>query len=146
MKGPQKIKKIHLDDKTEEKFIILGIVSSEADYKLSQLLNIKLKLGLKNAKTIDIKGVNGASVSFSRFSDNSKSPEIFYNLISNKSDKDFLLKKLKNIDYFLQVHTIGNTYNFEQITISLREIEKVTAVFKLNPNDIKEKNLAYLTL
>jgi hypothetical protein len=146
MKGQPKITKIHLTDKTDEDFFILGIVSTEADYRLSQLLNQKLKLALKNAKTLDVKGNNGTSISFSRFSDNSKSPEFFFNLISNKSDKDYLLKKLKNIDYFFQVFSTGCKHDFELLTTSIREIDRITAVFILNPKEIKEKNLVYLTL
>jgi hypothetical protein len=146
MKGQQKITKIHLADKTDEECTILGIVSNEADYKLSQLLNQKLKLALKNAKTLDIKGDNETSVSFSRFSDNSKSPEFFFNLISNKSDKNYLLKKLKNIDYFFQVHSIEGKYNSQLLTASLRDTDGITAVFRLDPREIKEKNLVYLTL
>lgn len=146
MKGQPKITKIHLADKTDEDYLILGIVSTEADYRLSQLLNHKLRLALKNAKSLDVKGNNGTSIGFSRFSDNSKSPEVFFNLISNKSDKDYLLKKLKNIDYFFQVHTTGSTYNFDQLTTTIREIDRITAVFRLDPREIKEKNLVYLTL
>jgi len=146
MKGQPKITKIHLADITDEDYLILGIVSTEADYKLSHLLNQKLKLALKNSKSLDVKGNNGMSSSFSRFSDNSKSPEVFFNLISNKSDKDYLLKKLKNIDYFFQVHTTGSIYNFDLLTTTIREIDRITAVFRLDPTDIKEKNLVYLTL
>jgi hypothetical protein len=146
MKGQPKITKIHLSDKTDEDYLILGIVSTEADYRLSQLLNHKLKLALKNAKSLDVKGINGTSIGFSRFSDNSQSPQVFFNLISNKSDKDYLLKKLKNIDFFFQVHTNGGIYNFDQLTTTIREIDRITAVFRLDPLEIKEKNLVYLTL
>ena len=50
MKRMPKITRIQLNDKTDEEYTILGIVSTEADYKLSQLLNNKLKLALKNNK------------------------------------------------------------------------------------------------
>lgn len=146
MKSQPKITKIHLFEKSDEDYMILGIVSTEADYRLSQLLNQKLKLALKNAKTLDVKGANGMSISFSRFSDNSKSPEFIYNLISNKSEKDYLLKKLKNIDYLFQVHCTELKYDFEFLTSKIREIDKITAVFRLDPREIKDKNLIYLTL
>jgi hypothetical protein len=146
MRGRLNIKRLQLNDKTEEEYTILCLVSTEADYKLSQLLNKKLKLSLKSNKTLDVPGNNGANISFSRFSDTSGTPGLNYSLISNKSDKDYLLKKFKNIDYFLQIQCSDNKCNIELLTSTLREIEKITAVFKLNPLDTKDKNLVYLTL
>lgn len=146
MKGRPKITRIQLEDNTDEEYTILGIVSTEADYKLSQLLNNKLKIALKNNKPLDVPGVNGMNLSFSRYSDTSGSSEITYNLISNRSDKDYLLKKLKNIDYFFQIHCSDNTCDIKLLTRTLREIEKITAVFRLNPLEIKDMNLVYLTL
>jgi len=140
-----KITKILLNEKTDDEYIFLGIVSSEADYKLSQLLNKKLKLALKNSKPLDIAGNNGEKMSFSRYSFTFVSPEISYNLISNRSGKDYLLKKLKKIDYFFLVHHNENYCNIELIINAIREIEKITAVFRLDPKGIKDKYLVYLT-
>lgn len=146
MKGRPKITRIQLEDNTDEEYTILGIVSTEADYKLSQLLNNKLKIALKNNKSLDIPGVNGMNMSFSRYSDTSGSSEITYNLISNRSDENYLLKKLKNIDYFFQIHYNDNKCDIKLLTSTLRGIEKITAVFRLNPLEIKDMNLVYLTL
>jgi hypothetical protein len=140
-----KITRILLDDKTDEEYIFFGIVTTEPDYKLSHLLNMKIKLALKNNKPIEITGTDGTKLSFSRYSYSSESQEINYNLIANRSGKDYLLKKLKKIDFFLQIQSHEN-YNVEHMTGALREIEKITAVFLLNPREIKDKNLAYLTL
>ena len=145
MTSRPKITKILLNDKTDDEYVFWGIVSSEADYKLSQLLNKKLKLALKNSKPLDIAENNGEKLSFSRYSFTSLSPEISYYVISNRSGKDYLLKKLQKIDYFFLVHNNENFCNVEFITNALREIEKITAVFRLDPKDIKDKNLVYLT-
>jgi hypothetical protein len=146
MKGRPKITRIQLDDHTDEDNTIFCIVSAEADYKLSQLLNKKLKIALKNIDTINITGVDGMNLNFSRFSDTSGSPEIIYNLISNRSEKDYLLKKLKNIDYFFQIHVNDNKFDIELLTSTIREIDRITAVFRLDLMEIKDKNLVYLTL
>ena len=144
MTSRPKITKVLLDDKTDDDYFFFGIVSSEADYKLSQLLNKKLKLALKNSKSLDIAENNGEKMSFSRYSFTSASSEISYSLISNRSGKDYLLKKLKKIDFFFQVHNNENYCNIELITNALREIEKITAVFRLDTKDIKDNNTAYL--
>lgn len=141
-----KITRIKLDDKTNTEYAILGIVSSEADYKVSQLLNKNLKLSLKNDKTLDLPGTDGTNLSFSRYSCTTGTPEISYHLISNRSDKNWLLKTLKNIDYIFQIYWSDNKCDINQLTRTLRGIEKITAVFSFNPGDIKDKNLVYLTL
>jgi len=146
MKGRQKVTKFQLDHQQNEIYAFLGIVSTEADYKLSYLLNKKLKLTLRNAKSIEVPGENGSNLVFSRYSDTSGYPEIVYNLISNKSEKDFLIKKLKNIDYFFQIHSYGNRFDIELLTESLRQIEMITAVFRLVPDEIKDKNIKYLNI
>jgi hypothetical protein len=146
MKGRPKVTRIQLDDHTDDEFAIFGLVSTEADYKLSQLLNKKLKITLRNVNTIDLKEVGRMKLSFSRYSDTSSSPEITFNLISNRSDKDYLLKKLKKIDYFFRINSFANRFNIEQLTSTLREIDRITAVFRLDPLEIKDKNLVYLTL
>ena len=52
MKGRPKVTRIQLEDHIDEEFAIFGLVSTEADYKLSQLINKKLKIALKNIETI----------------------------------------------------------------------------------------------
>lgn len=145
MMGRPKITKIQLEDPTNEEYAFLGIVSAEADYKLSHLLNKKLRLALKNNRTIEVMGANGSQISFSRYSDTTGSPEITYNLISNRSEKDYLIKKLRNIDYLFQIHSCDKKYDVDKLTRKLREIEIITAVFTLDPREIKDKNLLYLT-
>src|SRR5512138_3030460 len=117
-----KITRIKLDDKTHTEYAILGIVSTEADYKISQLLNKNLKLSLKNDKTIDLPGANGTILSFSRYSCTTSVPEITWHLISNRSDKNWLLKTLKNIDYIFQIYCGDNKCDINQLTRTLRGI------------------------
>ncbi len=140
-----KITRIKLDDKTNTEYTILGIVTTEADYKVSQLLNKNLKLSLKNDKTLDLPGADGTNLSFSRYSFSTGTPEVSYHLISNRSDKNWLLKTLKNIDYIFQVYCSDSKCDINKLTRTLRGIDKITAVFNLNPGDIKDKNLVYLT-
>jgi hypothetical protein len=140
----QKITKIPLMEKSEPEFTLFGIVSSEADYKLSQLLNNKFKISLRHNKDLEIAGNNGIKMSYSIYSFSSASPDISYNLISNKSEKTFLIKKLRKIDYFFQIFTSDINCNNEFMTKKIREIEKVTAVFLVETKDIKDKNLVYL--
>jgi hypothetical protein len=144
MKSRQKITRVQLSITANEVYSLLGIVTSEPDYRLSLSLNKKLKISLKNNNPIEFTGENGTDLHFSKFSDLSKSPDASYTLFANKSGKESLLKKLSKIDYILQVHSSENVLDTEKIASSLRSIESITAVFVLIPAEIKDKNLHYV--
>jgi hypothetical protein len=140
-----KITRVTLTDKTEADLVLIGLVSTEADYKVSQLINKKLAISLRHQKTIDIEINAGEKDSFSKFAFSSGSPEVTYLLISNRSEKNVIFKKLKKIDYLFIIQDHESACNIDQIATQLREIEKITALFRLDPKDIKDKNLAYIT-
>lgn len=146
MQESQRVKKVQLKINRINDFHLLGIVTTEPDYKLSLTLNSKFRISLKNVSPVEVKDVKQADLTFSRFSDTNCSLGLIFNLISNRSGKHFLLKKLKNIDYILQIHDTENTNNISLITDSLREIESVNAVFSIDTITLKDKNLHYLTL
>jgi hypothetical protein len=141
----QKVTRVKLKINQNNDLILLGLVSAEPDYKLSLSLNKKFRISLKTISSIKITDENGYELTFSRFSDTKKSPDLVFNLISNRSGQNFLLKKLKNVDYIFQVLDSENNNSINQITSSLREIESVNAVFNIDINTFKDKNLQYLT-
>lgn len=141
MKKPQKVTRVKLQIEEINDFILFGLVSSEPDYKLSLALNKKLSVSLKNISPVMIFGENEKELLFSRFSDSSESPDRIFNLISNRSGKYFLLKKLRNIDYILHIHDPENRNIVSEITSSLREIDTITAVFNIDIDSIKDRNL-----
>ena len=145
MKSIQRITRVKLKINQKDEFILLGIVSSEPDYKLSLALNRKFKISLKNISPVKITEDNGYELTFSRFSDSSGITDIIFNLISNRTGKNFLLKKLKNVDYIFQVQAPDNEISINRMTATLKEIDTVTAVFNIDMNTIKDKNLQYLT-
>ena len=146
MQGNQRIKRVQLKVNQVNNFLLLGIVTAEPDYKLSFTLNSKFGISLKNTPPVEVAESNKSVLVFSRFSDISGSPELVFNLISNRSGKNFLLKKLKNIDYILQLHNSDSTESVTRITSGLREIESVSAVFRIDIDTLKDKNLRYLTI
>jgi hypothetical protein len=145
MKSNQKVTRVQLSINHDDGLIMLGLVSSEPDYKTSLNINKRFKISLKNSSPIRVNNAGHEELAFSRFSDLSKSPDISYSLISNRSGKNFLIKNLKNIDYIFIVHNNENDNNIEEITARLREIEAVNAVFNIDLNIFKDKNLHYLT-
>jgi hypothetical protein len=55
-----------------------------------------------------------------------------------------MLKKLSKIDYLLQIHSCGINFDATEMSLSLRSIDTVTAVFVLDTEEIRDKNLQYL--
>lgn len=145
MKIIQKITRVQLKINQTDEFIILGLVSAEPDYKLSLVINKKIGISLKNISPVNIINDKGFELTFSRFSNSSDSTGLTFTLISNRSGKNFLIRKLKNVDYIFQVHDPESENNTDTLTASLREIETVNAVFNIDLNTFKDKNLQYLT-
>jgi hypothetical protein len=144
MKNTRKVTRVKLQINQINEFILLGLVSSEPDYKLSLLLNRKLGISLKNISPVKLPGDNGSELHFSRFSDSTTSPEKVFSLVSNRAGKNFLIKKLKNIDFIFHLQDPDNEDVISQITSSLREITGITAVFNIEVDSIKDKNLQYV--
>lgn len=145
MKSTQKVTRVKLNIDQNNDYILLGIVSAEADYKLSLSLNKKFRISLKNISPITVIAENKSELTFSRFSNNDKPADLMFCLVSNRSGKNYLLNKLKNIDYLFQIQNPDNEVNMNPITSNLREIDTVTAVFNIDLDSIKDKNLQYLT-
>jgi hypothetical protein len=144
MKKARKITRVKLELDQINDLILLGLVSSEPDYKLSLALNKKFNISLKSLAPLKITAENERELLFSRFSDSGESPDRVINLISNRSGKSFLIRKLRNIDYIFHFHDPDSELSSEQITSDLRTIPTVTAVFTIDPESIKDKNLHFV--
>jgi hypothetical protein len=136
---------VQLNFGLDEEYILLGIVSTDPDYKLSLSINNKLNISLQSDKPLEVAGKNGDTVTFSRFSDFKMAPDRTFQLISNRHNKEHFLKRYQKIDYLFQVYISGNEYDPEDLSSQLREVNCITAVFILEPVNIGEKNLQYLT-
>jgi hypothetical protein len=143
MQKRQRITKIQLSVNEQDRPAVFGIVSTEPDYRLSLALNKKLNISLKNTGAVEFQDDKGKKLHFSRFSDSS-GPDWHYQLLSNRSEKEFMLKKLKNIDYLLLLQRPEKDFNPEGILSQLREIEAITGVFNIEISTLNDKNLKYL--
>jgi hypothetical protein len=144
MRSTQKITRVQLKIDKEDSAFLLGLVSAEPDYKLSLTLNKKFKISLRNIAPVKIIDDKGLEQVFSRFSDTRASTGAVFNLVSNRTGNNHLLKKLKNVDYIFQVQDPENENNLEYFTARLRDMEAVNAVFNIDISTFKDKNLQYL--
>jgi hypothetical protein len=137
-KNAPKITKIKFDIGENRDFILLGLVTAEPDYKLSLFINKKLGVSLKSTQMVK---TEDGDISFSKFSDSVTSSDQTYTLISNRSGNNFLLSKLKNIDYLLQIVFHEEEPDVDLLTRKLRETEGINAVFNIDIYSIKDRNL-----
>jgi len=143
MKNIKKITRITLEENQPDDYIFMGLVSPEPDYKLSLLLNSKFRISLKHTQPVKIYASDAGSI-FSKFSTDTSHSGISFSLVSNRSEKEFLLKKLKNIDYIFISHDPEKELDLKRLSTDLRDIDSVTAVFRIDPESIKDKNIQYL--
>ena len=144
MKSSQKVTKLKLNIEQDNDYLLLGLVSAEPDYKLSLSLYKKIGISLKNIAPLVLPGDNNSEQTFSRFSNFDAPSDLTFSLISNRTGKNFLLNKLRNVDYLLLIQNSERNTDLNKLTLSLREIKTITAIFNIDLNTIKEKNLHYL--
>jgi hypothetical protein len=108
-------------------FLFLGIVSSEPDYRLSVLLNRHLGIDLRKKPEEITEGSGEKTHSYSVFT-------------------TALLRKLKNIDFLLNIHGTPDRKLAETLAAAVRDIPEVTAVFMFDSRDLGDKNIALLVL
>lgn len=141
MKNAQKVTRIKLNIETGTDFILLGLVSSEPDYKLSLSINRVLNFSLKNGLPVILNDDKDTEFHFSRFTDISDSPERVVHLVANRSGKGYFIRKLKNIDYIFYIYDPENQYNGNAMISKLRDIPVITAVFPVDTDIITDKNI-----
>jgi len=125
-----------------KEFFFLGVVSAEPDYRLSVLINRHLGTDLRKCDDEIAVQTDSGKPSFSRFT--TVPPDL--SLVSNRSEGYILLRKLKNIDFFLLFCGQTERHKTEELAATLREIPEITAVFVLDSRKISDRNLFLLTL
>jgi hypothetical protein len=145
MKNVRKITKLQLENDLPENMYFYGLVCAEPDYKLSLALNSILKISLKAVSPVIPVGEKDFDPHFSRFSYVAHSSAVF-TLISNRSEKEFLFKKLKNIDYILMIEDQEDEIDPALIMTDLRKTTSVTAVFRIDADSRKDRNIQYLII
>ena len=142
MSPVKKITKHIIKPEAGPAFLFLGIVSSEPDYRLSVMLNRHLGIDLRKRPEEITDGTGSETHSYSIFT----TTPATLSLISNRSAGNTFIKKLKNIDFLLQIHGAPDRKQAETLVSSLRAIPEVTAVFIFDSREISDRNIALLAI
>lgn len=142
MKREKKTKKYKLTPEPDYQFSLLGIVTSQNDYKLAWLINKELQLALSKSPSLNIfNKKQNISTEFSVYSDDNK---LIIRLIENKKAPFFLLPQFRHIDFFLQIKAGDRAYSDLKIKKNLRQISEIQAVFSLDVKTLKSKQFFLL--
>jgi len=117
-----KKKKHKLTFQLDFNFSLLGISSSENDYRLSWEMNKVLEISLRKDSDHVIKRKE-IEQNFLVYTFSDEESFLQYFLIANKSENGYLIEELRNIDYFLQIHGDLIDKQQEQIISSVRNIK-----------------------
>jgi hypothetical protein len=127
-------KKIHkLSGGLESNFSLIGIASHENDYRLSWAINKTLGLDLKKTEDLTINHPkHKINIEYSLYNFEDENNYIVYDLISNKSEKGFLVSEMKNIDFILRISGSPDQDLIDDLLINLKKIDIVITAFSIN--------------
>ena len=141
-----------------EDYSLIGIHTSEEDYRLAYLLNKNLNTAFsKYHQHLDFKN-NNATFSVYEFNDEKKQQESF--LISNKfignytqisnanlfsdsisySTTSYLIPEKKRVDFFLKIEGETSTDEIKRIIDKLNNIHQIITSYNIDPSELKSKD------
>jgi len=143
----------------DDDYLLIGIHSTEEDYRLAYLINKHLKTELLRFKEdLDFKNSNAK---FPLFEYKDKQKLINYYLINNKysqsvnnskntglfegnySTTSYLISERKKIDFFLKIEGCNQQNLAINLVNQLNNIPQIITSFTIEPNSLKSKD--YLT-
>lgn len=140
----------------EVDYSLIGIHSTEEDYRLAYLLNQQLKTKFKRFKT-DLDFENSNAV-FPIFEFIDEKNFINYYLINNKytenvennkstglfggnfSTATYLIQEKKRVDFFLKIEGCNATKFIQSKVDQLNSINQIITSYSIDPNNLKTKD------
>ena len=141
--------KNYFDDVYEINYDLFGIVSNIKEYKLAWILNKIFSIDLIKFDDLIITKYNQKIFQISNYF--YKTDEFITRLLKNRlinkgsyNNEKFLINKLSNFDYFLQVYNHSNEFNKKEIINKLNTESSIQFANFVDINLIKEKDLLLL--
>lgn len=156
------ILKLDLGDFDEIDYYLIAIHTSLEDYRLAYFINQNLQINLSKSENEIQINIKEGETKFSRFQYIDSESTVSWNLIQNKNEviqykkgsnqnlfsnltmevstKVFLLPEFKKVDYFFKIENTENKKEVTKIQTLLNKIDKITAVYIVDTNQIKSKN------
>ncbi len=124
------VKKLQLHDNFTEGFLLYAIASPLADYRMSFFINQKTGLQLKKYNDMPYGDTKTKKTAFSWYFYYDDNLNTNYYLIGNKSEGNFLISTLKQIDFFLLIKSSLPENAFADKIMNIRSVQQVYAILK----------------
>jgi hypothetical protein len=136
--------KLKIDLVSESDLFLVGISSTEPDYKLCWEINKTFFISLTKADDHVITNKAGEKVTFSKFMYIDESSFISYTLIRNKENNCFLLEDLKTIDYVFVVKGEFSGEEKQNFLSLLRKLPVITAAIEFSNEKLRYKERLFM--
>lgn len=130
--------KFTLNIEEDYDFSLIGISCHAKDYRLCYELNKILEIDLVRGEDLDIDSKN-TKANYALYDYIDEENFIDYYLISNRSNKGFLIPEHKSTDFFLLLKGASNNDIIENIINKISEIQLVLTSFQIDVNSLKSK-------
>ena len=128
---------LELDVEYDIDFLLLGLSCFEKDYRLCWLINKQLGVAFSRADDLCLLR-NDVEQCFPRFTYSWESEDAELTLLKNRAAAGVLLPELRQVDYLLKVDAEELP---QDLVEQVRQVPRVAAVFVLEPNGLKEKEV-----
>lgn len=146
----------HLKLDFEDDYLLIGIHSTEEDYRLAYLLNKELKTKLsKSEQHLDFKD---STIEFPMFEYKDENNFINYFLINNKNQQlvndqknvglfegnysviSYLIPEKKKVDFFLKIEGCNQQNLVRTLVDKLNNIPQIITSYAIEPSTLKSKD------
>ena len=134
------VKKHKLELAIEEDFCLLGLVSDEADYKLSWMINRSLAMNFEKEDDLQLfhPKLKEEQI-FSLFSYFDDTAMITFRIIKNRAENGYYLDELKHIDYLIHIQGEIDAARISGFMHSVSALEPVRLCVPSDLTRIKNK-------
>jgi hypothetical protein len=154
--------KLQIDDFDENDYGLIAIHTVLEDYRLAYYINKTLPVNLSKSKNEIAVNIKEGETHFTRFHFEDDQNNISWNLIQNKNEvilkkkgnnfdlftdtiqeiskKVYLLPEFKKVNFFLKIENPNSRIDIEKATEILNSIERISTVYTVDFNKIKNKN------
>jgi hypothetical protein len=136
--------RLTLDFIEDYPYIVLGISTSERDYRITWHINKSLNIQLSMEAPIEVIQKKGVRSLHSYFSYMDTSAEVRYRLLQNKSARGMLLPEAEKADFLLVVDD-NCTESPAHLIGQLKQIKPVLLAFEVDLDPLKNKQNLLLT-
>ncbi|MGE0561338.1 MAG: IPExxxVDY family protein [Flavobacteriales bacterium] len=130
--------KFTLNIEEDYDFSLIGISCHAKDYRLCYELNKILEIDLVRGEDLDIDS-KSSKANYALYDYIDEENFIDYYLLSNRSNKGFLIPEHKSTDFFLLLKGASNNDIIENIINKISEIQLVLTSFQIDVNTLKSK-------